>query len=232
MEKSQYNLCVEVLRRFHKAGVLGALILIGSWTSIFYRVHFKNFARLNQFVLMTRDIDFLIDMPGRIKQRVDIPKLLEDLGFIVSFSGSQGYIKLDHPELIVEFLTPERGRGVDRPVPLSTLGINATALRFLGFLSEDTIKVKVEDFFVTLPHPVRFAFHKLIIAQRRKNKDKAVKDTMLAFDILNDMIDAGQSEILCVVFDGMTPSWRKKVLDGIPQGQERVRFTLKNAANK
>ena len=52
-------------------------------------------------------------------------------------------MKLDHPELILEFLVPERGKGIDKPYPLPRLGINATTLRFLNFLSCNTIKVKV-----------------------------------------------------------------------------------------
>ena len=37
MEKSQYNLCIEILRRFHKAGLLNDFILIGSWAMVFYK---------------------------------------------------------------------------------------------------------------------------------------------------------------------------------------------------
>lgn len=180
MEKSQYNLCLEVLRRFHRTGLLRDLILIGSWAMVFYKEEFKSWPRLNRFVLMTRDMDFLIDSVKKIKQGVSIPELLDDLGFRTRFQGEGGYMQLIHPDLIVEFLTPERGRGTDEPVDLPTLGINATALRFLSYLSGSTIKVNVEDFKVTLPHPARFALHKLIVAQRRRNKDKAHKDNMMA----------------------------------------------------
>ena len=161
MEKNQYNLCIEVLRRFNKSGLLTDFILIGSWAMVFYKERFKDWPRLNKFVLMTRDMDFLIDSAKKIKQKVDIPDLLDDLGFRVTFQGNQGYMKLIHPDLIVEFLTPERGRGTEAPVSLPTLGINATALRFLNFISEGTIKVQVEDFKVTLPHPDNFDFNRM-----------------------------------------------------------------------
>ena len=121
-------------------------------------------------------MDFLINNPREITADVDIPLLLKDLGFVVDFRGSKGYIKLIHPDLLVEFLTPDRGRGTDKPVSLPKLGINAVALRFLSFLTKNTIRVNIDDFYVTLPHPANFALHKLIVFQRRPKEEKAVKD--------------------------------------------------------
>ncbi len=228
MEKSQYNLCIEVLRRFNKTGLLGDFILIGSWAMVFYKEQFKDWSRLNKFVLITRDVDFLIDSVRNIRQKVDIPELLDDLGFVVIFQGSKGYIKLNHPDLLIEFLTPELGKGTDKPWPLPTLGINATGLRFLGFLTKNTIKVSVEDFKVTLPHPARFALHKLIVAQRRMNKDKAQKDNMMAIEILNDLMEAKEKGSIRLAYDDMNIQWQKRVIKGLEDlKQEALLMELK-----
>ncbi len=152
MEKKQSDLCLEILRRFHNAGVLDDFILIGSWCVYFYNEYFSGTSYKDRLTIKTRDIDFLIDKPARIRHEVNIPGLLEDLGFVIVYKGRKGYIKLEHPDLLLEFLVPEKGKGTDRPVPLPKLGINAVALRFLSFLSAKTIKIKVEDFSVTLPH--------------------------------------------------------------------------------
>ena len=40
MEKSQYELCVEVLRRLDNAGVLKDVVLVGSWCTLFYKDFF------------------------------------------------------------------------------------------------------------------------------------------------------------------------------------------------
>ena len=40
MEKSQYDLCAEVLGRSDKAGILKDIILIGSWCTLFYKEYF------------------------------------------------------------------------------------------------------------------------------------------------------------------------------------------------
>lgn len=117
MEKKQYNLCLEVLQRFYKHKLLSEFILIGSWCIVFYERYFSDPDYIRRISLITRDIDFLIDRPQTVKTEVDIPELLKDLGFIPTFKGRKGYMKLDHPELILEFLTPERGRGRDTPFP-------------------------------------------------------------------------------------------------------------------
>ena len=98
MEKKQYELCLEILRRFHKAGVLDDFILIGSWCIYFYKDYFSNTPFIDHITIKTRDIDFLIGNPTSIKREVNIPELLKDLGFVTIFKGSKGYIKLDHPD--------------------------------------------------------------------------------------------------------------------------------------
>lgn len=221
MEKSQYKLCLEILRRFHQSGLLPYVILIGSWSVIFYEGYFKNNSELKNFVLRTRDMDFLIENPKNVKLNVDIPDLLKDLGFIVSFVGSKGYMKLSHEDLILEFLVPERGRGVDGPVDLPSLGMNATALRFLNFLIEPTIQIKVEDFMVTLPHPANFALHKLIVSQRRTKEEKAVKDKDAAVSILKAIIANDGVKTLRDIFRKVPLKWQKKIIDGLRSAGEQ-----------
>lgn len=215
MEKKQYELCLEILRRFHKEGILNDLILIGSWCVYFYADYFRGTPYIDQATIRTRDIDFLIDSPARIKREVDIPDLLKDLGFVTIYKGSKGYIKLDHPDLILEFLVPEKGKGSNRPYPLPKLGLNAVALRFLTFLSQNTIKVEVENFHITLPHPANFALHKLIIFQRRLKEEKAIKDRNTAIEILKALINKGEAVEVKKIMKALPAKWQKKIADGL-----------------
>ena len=162
-----------------------------------------------------------MDSPSKIKHNVNIPDLLKDLGFVTIFKGSKGYIKLDHPELMLEFLVPEKGKGTDRPCPLPKLGINAVSLRFLTFLSQNTIKAGVEDFHITLPHPANFALHKLIIFQRRAKEDKAAKDRNTAIEILNALIEKGDAGIVKKVFNSVPKKWQEKILKGIAEIKDK-----------
>jgi hypothetical protein len=218
VEKNQYNLCLEILRRFNKAGILKNIILIGSWCVPFYKEYFKG-TRFTPSI-RTRDIDFLVPLPLKAGPKVDIPGLLEDLGFVVGFKGSKGYIKLEHPELVVEFLVPERGRGLDRPYPLPQLGLNAQALRFLDFLTRRIVVVSVDKIAVTLPHPAVFALHKLIIFQRRKNPDKIDKDKDAAVKILKALFAKDETAVVREVFDSMPRKWQAKVVSGLERADE------------
>ncbi len=220
MEKKQFELCREILRRFNKVGILKDFILIGSWSAYFYKEYFTGTSYLDRAALKTRDIDFLINNPAAIKHEVNVPELLRDLGFIIIYKGNKGYIKLEHPDLLLEFLVLEKGRGIDKPFPLPKLGINAVALRFLSFLSANTIKVKVDDFYLVLPHPANFALHKLIIFQRRLKQDKAVKDRNIAIEILKSLIDKGESVVIKQVFDSIPKKWQDRVIKGLSKGED------------
>ena len=203
-------------------------MLIGSWCIPFYRNYFRGRKYLP--AIRTRDIDFLVPDPRKIKKCVKIPDLFKDLGFVIGYNGPQGYMRLEHPDLIVEFLSPERGMGTDRPVPIPKLGVNATALRFLSLLTENIIKIPVEDFDVLLPHPANFALHKVIISQRRRKEEKAVKDRNAAVMLLKALIRKGDAEVLLGVFDSMIPRWQKKVLKSLEEAKEKEILKILSSA--
>ncbi len=213
MENKQFELCLEVLRRFSKEGLLNKMILIGSWCLIFYE---DFFAGLNYTpTIRTRDIDLLVSLPPKIKTEIDVPELLADLGFIPDFIGSKGYMRLNHPELIVELLVPERGRGTDKPYPLPGLKMNAQPLRYLDFLATNTILVKYGDMTIKVPHPAAFALHKLIIFKRRTKKDKAEKDEQQALMIFDSLIEKGDLRKIRDIYRSMPKSWQETILDNL-----------------
>jgi hypothetical protein len=51
VEKSQYDLCIEVLRRLDKAGILKDIVLVGSWCTLFYKKFFsgQKFGKIELF---------------------------------------------------------------------------------------------------------------------------------------------------------------------------------------
>ena len=209
MEPSQYELCVEILRRLDRAGVLKHIVLVGSWCTVFYREYFSPHAYGPS--LKTRDVDLLIPKPRAVESQTDVADLLRDLGFVVGFTGPEGYIRLEHPELIVEFLVPERGRPSDKPYPLPGLGLNAQALRFLDFLAQNTIAVRIHEVAVTLPHPANFALHKLLVLSRRPTPAKKLKDKQSALGVLHALIDKGEEDLLRVTFNAVPRKWQAEV---------------------
>ena len=209
MEKKKYDLCLEVLRRMKREGILGKIMLVGSWCVLFYEDYFKGKSILP--VLRTRDLEFLFPVPLNLDREIDLYDILKDLGFVLDFKGEQGYIIFQHPDLILEFLVPARGRGFAKPFPLNQLGINAQALRFMDVLARDPIQMQFNNVTVTLPHPIDFALHKLLIAGRRKDKEKAEKDRAQAIALLIALNASGETENIRKVFDAMPKSWRKTI---------------------
>ncbi len=219
MEKNQFELCLKVLRRLSEQNLLEDIILIGSWCMPFYKEYFSGVKYFSAY--KTRDVDFLVPQPRRIKVNVDIAALLKDLGFVIGYTGSKGYMRLEHEDLVVEFLSPEKGRGTDKPVLLPQLRINAQALRFLNFLAGDIIKVKVEDFYISMPHPATFALHKLIVSQRRAKEEKSEKDKSMAFELLNALMEKGEAQKIKAVFESIPPKWQKKIIRVIEETKNK-----------
>ena len=219
MEKSQYELCLEVLQRLDRSGVLENIVLVGSWCTLFYKDYFSDVDY--RPVLKTRDMDLLIPRPAALRVKTDVAELLKDLGFVVGFTGTEGYIRLEHPELIVEFLVPEKGRGTDKPYALPQLGLNAQSLRFLEFLAQNTMTATAEGITVTLPHPVNFALHKLVVTGRRRIPEKQIKDKQAAVGILNALIKKGQSPLIREVFEAMPRRWKGMIKKQLTEVTDR-----------
>lgn len=103
---------------------------------------------------------------------------------------------------MVEFLTPAFGD--ERVKPLPALGVSAQALNYLNFLIAEPIYAVAlyrSGVLVQIPRPERYAVHKLIVADRRKDgpdRLKARKDRaqaaflieVLAQDRPDDLADA------------------------------------------
>lgn len=208
MEKSQSDLCRQVLHRLAGRGLLSQLMLIGSWCLLSYEDYFRGASYHPD--IRTRDLDLLIPRPLRLVRKTDLFALLEDLGFVLDFKGEGGWITFQHPELILEFLVPERGGGTNQPVAVPALGINAQALRFLDLLLADPVQLRFQGVLVTVPHPATFALHKLIIAARRKN-DKGERDRAQAVQLLHTLVEAGETETIRQRLEGLPKRWQTHI---------------------
>jgi len=199
--------------------VLKNFVLVGSWCIFFYKKYFAN--QNYTTTLRTRDIDFLVPRPASIQTKTYLPDLMKDLGFIKGFRGKEGYMILEHPELSIEFLVAEKSRGTDKPVELPKLGMNAQALRYMELLAQDTIQIKEEKLSITLPHPINFAFHKLITASRRRNKAKSLRDRQSAIKILQELMLGAEERVMKKVFDALPSKWRQTLLRELKKMDEK-----------
>ena len=208
METKQYRLCEEVLRRLHSAGVLDGLVVAGSWCLLFYQSYFSS--RRFAPTIRTRDLDLAVPVPPRFRKKTDVTALLDDLGFVIDYRGEAGHMRLMHPDLILEFLVPERGRGSDAAFDIPALGVNAQRLRYLDLSLSETITVNFRGIPLRLPHPVRFAFHKLIVADRR-HKEKAENDRAQAAMVLEAVAQTGERGRIKEVYESLPAKWRRSI---------------------
>jgi len=217
----QSELCGEVLARMRKAGLLDELVLVGSWCLPAYRDYFEGTGRIR--TLRTRDLDFLVPIPSKIKKRVDMGELLKDLGFIMGHRGSEGFVILQHPELLVEFLVAERGRGVTTAVNLPMLGMNAQSLRFMDIPMMKVMDSTLHGVRVRVPHPACFALHKLLVAPNRNSIERRDRDAETGAHVLELLLAKGETLTVQSIYSQFPKSWRKVIVEELARiGKEEL----------
>ena len=208
--QDQEKLFIEVLTTLNDAGVLQDLIIIGGWCPILYRYHFHDPPEIP--ALRTADIDFLIPNPPRIHKKVDVSSLLTQLDFDLLTDYISGYTKYSHPDLDIEFVTPELGKGRSAPYEIPQLNVNAQGLRYLNLLQHNVIEISYHNIIVKVPEPTAFVLHKFIVRQERVDTEKRDKDIKIAQEIGEFLVrDMEQRQILGKVFDGLPPKWQQKL---------------------
>lgn len=220
--KRKSNLFIATLTALHKSGALQNLVLIGSWCHYFYKIYFKNSPEIP--VVRTLDIDFLIPNPPRIRREVNIPEVLKSLDFIPEHNYTTGYTKYVHPELELEFLTPELGRGKwSEPYEISKLHINAQGLRYLNLLQAHTIKIKDADIYVCVPEPAAFVLHKFIVFERRTKKEKMIRDLKAAKEIGEFLLkDTKQKNKLNKIFKSLPKAWQRRIKNNLKDNSKAL----------
>jgi len=218
--KRKSSLFLKILNSLHNEGVLKDIILIGSWCHYFYKDYFSNAPEIP--LLRTLDVDFLIPNPPRIKKEVNIPDILESFDFIPLHSRITGYTKYVHPELELEFLIADLGKGKgNKPYQIPKLHINAQGLRFLNLLQSHTIKVKYGDITVIVPEPAAYVLHKFIIYERRQNKEKQLRDLLSAKEIGEFLLtNKIQRKKILDIFNSLPKKWQKTILKNIKDNSE------------
>jgi len=135
VERNNYPLFEEILKRLGEKGILDHIVVVGSWAIYLYTEYFKSADYYP--AIRTRDVDFLVQVPSRIPTRVNFKKMIEDLGFVEVLAGDEGYTRYSHPDLIIEFLVKESGRGFSKPPYIEKLGVTPQPLRSSIYLNRE-----------------------------------------------------------------------------------------------
>lgn len=194
--------------------------LIGSWCFHLYQRHLG----VKPYPLRTQDIDFLLPYPYRGRVHVDLIKELEALGFRHDFRPD-GSIYLWNAELRIEFMIPERGRGMEKAPAIKLLGVRAMPLRFVDLLLRQPISVVEGGVKVLLPNPAAFCLHKLLIANRRKRPDSRTKDYEQALHVAPIL----QPMVLRRVYLELPKTWQRDALRSLERAARSLPLLTEEA---
>ena len=92
------------------------------------------------------------------------------------------------------------------------MGLSAQKLRFLEILLENPMKIEVDNFTLTLPHPAAFALQKLIISWRRPKEEKRLKERQEGIRILNSLITKGETDSVINILNTFPRRWKSSIL--------------------
>lgn len=200
-----------VLSQLHETGILSDLILVGSWCLAVYRENFQQSPEIP--LLRTLDVDFLIPNPSRINKPADVPEMLKHLGFDVEYSVLGGFSKFVHPELEIEFLTPELGKGRSTPYKVTALKVVAQGLRYVGLAEQYAVGMTYNGLPVRVPEPAAFTLLKLLTSRKRKDSTKSERDISTARQLTDFLLQRpAQIAKLSEIFGSMPKKWQAKIL--------------------
>ena len=209
--KDNYELFHKILLKFHFAGILENVILIGSWVLPIYKQYFADSPEIP--ILRTSDIDFLIPNPPKIKNKIDIPKLLEEFEFEEQFSLLDNHTKFVHPDLEIEFLIPELGKSRNKSVLIKEYKVTAQPLRYLYFIQDHTLEINYSFAKLIVPEPTVFVLLKFLLTVKRKDISKIQKDLATAVELSEFLLKkADQVEKFINIFAEMPKPWQRKLI--------------------
>ena len=192
--------------------------------------------RLTSASVMTEDIDVAQFRSISIAVEDQLPPILTTLKkvdpsfepILRAFSNQpDAYITAD--KLKVEFLTPMRGPVEDAPVPLPALGTASQPLRFLDYLIYQERKAVIPygaGILVNVPDPMRYAWHKLIVAERRSMHEKIPKDLVQAETLFEVLVEDRPDDVRDMWEELATEgrrNWQQIALDGLKRITPTIR---------
>ena len=167
-----------IFELLERAGVfLAGGVLIGSHAFALYGNMLG--VRWSSEATRTQDVDIAAEyrvLIGISDRQVDLRKALIDseMGFLevpaLDRKSPSTKFRVKGKQLSVDVLTPMLGGPSSKPVHLASLNTYAEPVRFLDYVLTDAQPAAIATkagILVNVPTPARYAFHKLVVSQRR-----------------------------------------------------------------
>jgi hypothetical protein len=137
-------------------------------------------------------------------------------------------------EALVEFLTPSFQAAEDVR-ELKALGVAAQSLHYLNYLIAEPIQAAAvyrDGVLIQLPRPERYAIHKLIVADRRRDgpdSAKSRKDLAQASLLIGLLSEDRPMDLKDAYDDAMSrgPKWRERLERSLDRSPEAARLITK-----
>ncbi|MEN8205181.1 MAG: GSU2403 family nucleotidyltransferase fold protein [Pseudomonadota bacterium] len=196
--------------------------------------------------LQTHDIDLASDhrfpiLIPRKKKSVQLAEIIlkSGMGFMevpaLNRKSPSTKFKIRGEELSVELLTPMRGRDTARPVEIAWLGAFAEPIRFIDYLLDDiqpAVLAYKHGILINVPAPGRFAFHKLVVSQRRRSSDheKIKRDLSQAGQLFSVLVE-GRPGDLILAYEAagkMEEKFQSQLISGLKLIDPEISKLVKN----
>lgn len=180
----------------------------------------------------TQDVDFAhagkrltIALPGNFEMNTDAAIKSLEMGLLpmssLTSKAGASYLNPHEPEFRLDFLTTLHRGGVE-PFVHPQIGVTLQPLKFMEFslvdVQQSVLLSGDQAAVVSIPHPARYALHKLIIYGERKGMFavKSTKDLMQAGMLLTRLKETRSWEVEAAWSDllGRGKGWTSRVRQG------------------
>ena len=210
MENSPENNFIEILTQLQDAGALRRLILVGSWCLLVYKHVYDNAPEIP--ALRTTDLDFLVREPNVNIPKINIPDILEKLGFEPLNDIASGLTKYEREDLEIEFLVAKMRNG-DSVIKVPHLTLSAQMLAYMDIASKYSQQVSFDGISLNVPEISAFVLHKILVQPLRNDEVKKEKDAATIRSLSDLIIDRKDLALRTKEIYSVFPQkWRNKIL--------------------
>lgn len=201
------NHFLEILKTLEKDNILKDLILIGSWSLLFYDKIFLDF----EPQVRTTDLDFYVPNAKSIVSNGGLINSLKALNYEMlsdSLTNKTTFASIDGFEL--EFLTNLTRDGLSC-VKLGNTGIFAESLSYVNIFSGNFIEVEYNGLNVKVASPASYILQKLLINDKRP-ESKRLKDLDSIKHVLLFVNASQKSKYeLQALYESLPKKWKRKI---------------------
>lgn len=162
--------------------------------------------------LRTTDLDFLVREPNVNIPKINIPDILEKLGFEPLNDIASGLTKYEREDLEIEFLVAKMRNG-DSVVKVPHLTLSAQMLAYMDIASKYSQQVSFDGISLNVPEISAFVLHKILVQPLRNDEAKKEKDAATIRSLSDLIIDRKDLALRTKEIYSVFPQkWRNKIL--------------------